>query len=329
MDVLTDILGSLRLTGGVVIDGQMQGDFCLASEFTPNHCAPFFPMPETLIAYHYVRSGRMIVIIDGLRPVEVSAGEVVILPRNAPHRLASRIGLPAIDADDVGWVTADGVHKVSCGDGLGTTRVWCGFLGTAKSSAHPLLDALPPLLIVDIKAAQEPWVETSLRFVAEQAPSSDVVSRLAESFVAQAIRQYVEQLPEGEGGWLAGLRDPAVARALAVIHARYAEDLDVEGLAREVGVSRSVLGERFAELLGEPPMRYCAGWRMRVAADMLRGGKQNSANVAYAVGFNSEAAFNRAFKREYGEPPATWRRRLNGAAVAHARTLEATAPQAG
>jgi pimeloyl-ACP methyl ester carboxylesterase/AraC-like DNA-binding protein len=116
-------------------------------------------------------------------------------------------------------------------------------------------------------------------------------------------------LPEGKGGWLAGLRDPAVARALGVIHERYAEDLDVETLAREVGLSRTVLGERFVALLGEPPMRYCARWRMRMAANLLRDGKQNSANVAYAVGFNSEAAFNRAFKREYGDPPAAWRRK--------------------
>ena len=99
-----------------------------------------------------------------------------------------------------------------------------------------------------------------------------------------------------------------MTKALSIIHARYAEELEVEGLAREAGVSRTVLGERFTELIGEPPMRYCARWRMRMAANMLRDGKENTANIAYAVGFNSEAAFNRAFKREYGEPPATWRR---------------------
>ena len=131
-------------------------------------------------------------------------------------------------------------------------------------------------------------------------------------FVAKAIRDFVDGLPAGEGGWLAGLHDTAVAKALSIIHSRYAEELDVEMLAREAGVSRSVLGERFTALLGEPPMRYCASWRMRVAANMLREGKQNSANIAYSVGFNSEAAFNRAFKKEFGEPPATWRRTLEG-----------------
>jgi pimeloyl-ACP methyl ester carboxylesterase/AraC-like DNA-binding protein len=154
--------------------------------------------------------------------------------------------------------------------------------------------------------------------VAEQEPSADLVARLAELFFAQAIRTYIASLSAGQGGWLRGLTDPAVSRALTIIHTRYAEDLDVESLAREAGVSRTVLGERFAELIGEPPMRYSARWRMRVAANMLRDGRQNTANVAYAVGFNSEAAFNRAFKREYGEPPATWRRHVEAQARAQA-----------
>jgi pimeloyl-ACP methyl ester carboxylesterase/AraC-like DNA-binding protein len=176
--------------------------------------------------------------------------------------------------------------------------------------SHPVLDALPPLLTLDPSAAQAEWLDSSMRFLALQAPSSETVAHLAKLFVAQAIREYVQQLPEDSREWLRGLADPAVSRALAVIHRRYAEDLTVEQLAREAGVSRTVLGEKFAELLGEPPMRYCARWRMRVASNMLREGKQNTANIAYSVGFNSEAAFNRAFKREFGVPPATWRRTI-------------------
>src|SRR4029078_789715 len=143
-----------------------------------------------------------------------------------------------------------------------------------------------------------------MRFLAEQQPSSEVVAKLAELFLTQAVREYVEHLPLGARGWRRGLTDPAVTKALSIIHSRYAEELDVEGLAREAGVSRTVLGERFTELIGEPPMRYCASWRMRVAANMLRDGKQNTANIAYSVGFNSAASFNRAFNREDGEPPS-------------------------
>jgi pimeloyl-ACP methyl ester carboxylesterase/AraC-like DNA-binding protein len=217
------------------------------------------------------------------------------------------------------------VHRVTTGTDGPKAEVWCGFLETAKTSEHPLLDALPPLLTLNVGGGEAEWLDSSMRFLAEQHPSSEVVARLAEVFVGQAVREYVDHLPAGASGWLRGLVDPAVSKALSIIHSRFAEDLDVETLAQESGVSRSVLGERFVELLGEPPMRYCARWRMRMAANMLRDGKDNAANIAYAVGFNSEAAFNRAFKREYGVPPATWRRQVEEEAIelraAAARTL--------
>jgi pimeloyl-ACP methyl ester carboxylesterase/AraC-like DNA-binding protein len=314
MDVLDEILGSLRLTGGVVIDGEFSGEFCVLAQFTPRHFAPLLPVPETLISYHYVRSGQMIIEVDGLAPQVIDAGTIAILPRNDPHKLASRSGLPPADASEVLWVTSGGVHHVSTGTDGPKNEIWCGFLGTAKRAAHPLLDALPPLLTLDVSGGEAQWLESSMRFLAEESPPAGLVAKLSELFLAQAIREYIQKLPSGSKGWLRGLTDPAVSKALSIIHSRYAEDLDVEILAREAGVSRSVLGERFGELLCESPMRYCAQWRMRVAANMLRDGKQNAANVAFAVGFNSEAAFNRAFKREFGEPPATWRRKLESEA---------------
>ena len=321
MDVLSDILSSLRLTGGVVIDADLHGDFCVKAEFTPAHCAPFFPTPDRLISYHYVRSGRMIVEVEGLPQTVVEAGGIAILPRNDPHLLMSKPGLEPADADDVGWVTDEGVHHVDQGTDGPTTEVWCGFLGTAHSSTHPLLDALPPLLVLDVADGEAEWLDSSLRFVAEENPPSDVVAKLAELFLGQAIRDYVEQLPADAKWWLRGLTDPAVTKALSIIHNRFAEDLEIEQLARESGVSRTILGERFAELIGEPPMRYCSRWRMRMAANMLRDGRDNAANIAFAVGFNSEAAFNRAFKREFGEPPATWRRRVEAEQRARERDL--------
>jgi pimeloyl-ACP methyl ester carboxylesterase/AraC-like DNA-binding protein len=329
MDVLDEILGSLRLTGGVVIDGGFAGDFCVSAEFTPDHCAPFFAMPERLISYHYVRSGRLIVEVEGLPPVSLAAGSIAIVPRNDVHTLASRTGLAPAAVDDVGWITADGVHRVSIGTEGEEAKVWCGFLGTASSSAHPLLDALPPLLTLDLADGDAQWLDSSMRFVAERSPPPETVARLAELFLSQAVRNYVAQLPADAQGWLKGLADPAVGKALAIIHSRYAEDIDVQGIAREVGVSRTVLGDRFADLLGEPPMRYCARWRMRVAANLLRDSKRHAANVAYEVGFHSEAAFNRAFKREYGEPPATWQRHVEGEEAAQRRTVLAapTPPQ--
>ena len=321
MDVLSDILASLRLTGGVVIDVTAHGDWCMLSQFTEEHCAPYFPVPGELIGYHYVRSGSLIAEVDGHPPVEVPAGWAVMFPRNDPHMLYSRPGLPPIDANDLVEVLPSGLQRIVVPGEGPRAEIFCGYLGVSTSH-HPLLDSLPPILALDVKESQESWLESSLRFVSEQEPSADVVARLAELFFVEAIRTYIADLPARQGGWLRGLTDPAVSRALSIIHTRFAEDLDIETLAREAGVSRTVLGERFAELIGEPPMRYCARWRMRIAAIMLREGKDSTANIAYSVGFNSEAAFNRAFKREYGEPPATWRKRVEAeraAAEAQAR----------
>jgi pimeloyl-ACP methyl ester carboxylesterase/AraC-like DNA-binding protein len=322
MDVLDEILRSLRLTGGVVIDAEFTGDYCVRAQFTPDHCAPWFPMPQTLIGYHYIRSGRTIAQADGSPPVTVEADSIVILPRNDPHLLASRTGLSPADVSEISWITAEGVHRVSNGTPGAKTEVWCGFLGTEKSTEHPLIDALPPMLTLNVAGREAEWLESSLRFLSEGSPSPEVIARMAELFLAQAIREYIVQLPPSSKGWLRGLTDPAVSKALSIIHSRYAEDLDIETLARESGVSRSVLGERFSELLSESPMRYCARWRMRMACNLLRDGKQNSANIAYSVGFNSEAAFNRAFKREYGVPPAAWRKQMEAEQQAKARITQ-------
>src|SRR5215213_4445 len=126
MDVLDEILGSLRLTGGVVIDGEFSGDFCVLVQFTQDHFAPLFPQPETMISYHYVRSGRLIIEADGVPPVTLEAGSIAILPRNDPHTLASRTGLPPADASGVAWITTEGIHRVSTGTGGPTSEIWCG-----------------------------------------------------------------------------------------------------------------------------------------------------------------------------------------------------------
>ena len=308
MDVLGDILSSLHLTGGVVVDARAAGDWCMISQFTAEHCAAYFPVPGTLIAYHYVRSGELWAEVESHPPARARQGSVLIFPRNDRHLLYNRPGLPPIDADDLLTPDEDGGPATIRIDGKGpVTEIFCGFLGVSEDR-HPLIECLPPMLVLDDDDATRNWVESSMRFLSDQSP--EMVAQIAEAFVSHAIRRFLEDRQNEARGWVAGLRDSAVARALAIIHQRYAEELDIEYLAREAGVSRSVLGERFATYIGEPPMRYCARWRMRIAANMLRDGKMNTANIAYAVGFGSEAAFNRAFKREFGEPPATWRRRV-------------------
>lgn len=323
MDVLGDILASLRLNGGVVFDARTRGEWCVVSQFEPQHCAPYFPTPQQVISYHYVRQGRMFVQLEGEEPVQVPPGSMVLFPRNDPHLLFTRADLQPTDIAEFLRPGGGGaINTVDMDFGGDEADCYCGWLGVV-SGDHPLLAALPPMLLADGEGFAADWITSSLRVAAGELNASPaMVARISELFFAQAVRRYVEELGAAQGGWLAGLRDPVVARALAVIHQRYAGELEVDALAREVGVSRTVLGERFAETLGEPPMRYCARWRMRVAANRLLDGDASTATIAYDVGFGSEAAFIRAFKREYGEPPGAWKRRVEAenraAALLHA-----------
>jgi pimeloyl-ACP methyl ester carboxylesterase/AraC-like DNA-binding protein len=300
----------------VVIDADASGGFSLKSQFTEADRQAMVPGDGDIIGYHFIRSGRVYARVGDGPELEANAGDIILLPRNDAHLLYTSRDLTPIDSHEVMQQPRGGEPGRIQIDSPGEeTSFYCGFLAVSTDH-HPLLDSLPPILKLSTSdEARSEWLESSLRVMNQSPDSPDMLARMAELFFAEAVRRYMEQLPPGEGGWLAGLRDPAVARALGIIHGRYAEDLDVEMLAREAGVSRTVLGERFASLLGEPPMRYCARWRMRIAANMLRDGKQSTANIAYSVGFNSEAAFNRAFKREYDVPPATWRRRIEAEAA--------------
>ena len=307
MDVLEEILDSLRLTGGVVVDARASGDWCMISQFTREHCARYFPVPGSLIGYHYIRSGEFWAEVEGQLPAYVRQGSVLVFPRNDKHLLYSRPGLMPIDADDLLKPGKDDgpATIVIEGDGA-NVEIYCGFLGLSQYK-HPLFESLPPMLVFEGGDGSSEWVASSMRFLATDR-SVEMIARLAQLFVGHAIRQFIETRTEQGQGWIGGLKDPAVARALQLIHNRYAEELDVETLANAAAVSRTILCERFADLIGEPPMRYCARWRMRMAANMIREGQENTANIAHAVGFSSEAAFSRAFKREFGQPPATWKR---------------------
>ncbi len=324
MEVLDDILASLRLNGGVVFDARTTGAWRLVSRFEPEDCAPYFPVPAQVISYHYVSRGPIYAQLPGGEAVELRDGSIALFPRNDAHLLFTDPQAEVLDVAQFARPGGEGgVNLIDIDFGGQAADCYCGWLGVT-GEGHPLLDALPAMLVIHAGDYPAAWVGASLQVAAGDWNANPVmVARLSELVFAEAVRRYVRGLSDGEGGWLAGLRDPAVARALSVIHARYRDDLDVDGLAREAGVSRSVLGERFGQLLGEPPMRYCARWRMRVAANRLLDG-QGSAAIAHDVGFGSEAAFSRAFKREYGAPPAAWKRRIE-AEWAPARAVHAGA----
>jgi AraC family transcriptional regulator, alkane utilization regulator len=194
------------------------------------------------------------------------------------------------------------------------TRTICGFLACDPHLCRPILSALPRIFRVGIRAGPSgEWLEGSLRHSLAEAvstrPGADVVlARLSEVLFVETLLRYIEGLPPGQTGWLAGLRDPLVGHALKLLHREPARAWTVDELAHEVGCSRSVLAERFTQYLGQPPIQYLTRWRLTLAASRLRSGSASLARVAEAVGYESEAAFNRAFKREFGVPPARWRR---------------------
>jgi AraC-like DNA-binding protein len=309
--VLEEMLASLRLSGGVFVESDFRAPWSVFSHFTPEDCAQFFAVPEQLIAYHYVREGVLTCAIEGGPAVRVGQGEIVLVPQNLPHYLHGPEPWPtSIDAHDMlRQIGDDGILRLSNHGSGARTLIYCGYLGTV-TPGNLLLQSLPPAMVIGTDAMNGDWVVKSIDFavrgVATNSP--EMVGKLAECLFAEAVRRYVAALPSDGRGWLAGLRDPAVGTVLALIHGRYAEAWTLDSLARAAGVSKTVLAERFRALIGEPPMQYCARWRMRVAAGMLRDNRQNACSVAYSVGFNSEAAFNRAFKREFGTPPATWAR---------------------
>jgi AraC-like DNA-binding protein len=310
LDILNEMLASLRLSGGLFLDGEFSAPWSVLSHISPDDCARFFPIPQHVIAYHFVRSGRLSCRVGDGDPMPVKAGEIVLLPRNEPHFLDGPVPTKSVDARTLlGPAGSDGLFHVRWGGGGALTTVYCGYLGTTEAE-HILLQSLPSIMTVGVSQLPDDWVKRTLDFAAGRLShdSPEMVGKLAEGLFAEAVRRYVAAMPAEEMGWLAGLRDPAVGKALALIHHRYAEPWTLDLLAREAGASKTVLVDRFRALVGESPMQYCADWRMRVATQMLRSNRHNASSVAYSVGFNSEAAFNRAFKREYGVPPATWRR---------------------
>ena len=315
MDALSDILRVVRLKGGVFLHAEFTAPWCIHSELAPQDLGSLLEGAEHIVLYHYVVEGRMSARVDNGEQVELEAGEAVMFPHNSPHLMGSHLELPPVPTRNVVHAPPDGgLRVISHGAGGARTRVVCGFLGCDKLEGNPLAGALPAVLRFDTRqGSSAAWMSSSLAFAADEiaarrAGSATVLAKLSELMFVEALRRYVESLPEEQTGWLAGLKDPFVSRALALMHGRLTKDWTVDDLGREVGLSRSALADRFTRLIGEPPMRYLARWRLQVAATQLRNSDAPLARIAEQVGYESEAAFNRAFKRNFGVPPAAWRK---------------------
>jgi AraC-like DNA-binding protein len=313
MDPLSEVLRSVRMTGGVFLDARFTAPWCVSSQLVAGDCMPYLAAPAQIIAYHVVIDGELLVWVEGEPAIKVSAGEIVLVPRNEEHKLASGNGLKAVNARDLIQPPGDGgLVRIVHGGGGAATHIVCGFLASDESY-NPLIATLPRLLKLDVReGAARDWIEASVRFAAGELAqgrlaSSSVMSRLSELLFVEAVRQYSTTLATEDVGWLKGLKDPHIGRALALIHQNISASWSAESLAKEVALSRSAFMERFKNLVGMPPIRYLTVWRLQTAKLNLRETSATIAQLAHSVGYESEEAFSRAFKREFGAPPAQWR----------------------
>ncbi|HUJ85854.1 MAG TPA: AraC family transcriptional regulator [Burkholderiales bacterium] len=316
MDALSDVLKTVRLDGAVYLNAEFTAPWCARTRFGLMTAAGLPGADGPAVFFHYMLEGRCKVRLDaGGETLEAGPGDLILLPHDDTHILGSDLQLAPLDSTNLVALPPPGeMFELRHGGGGEPTRFVCGYLMCDRRTSRPLFQSLPKLLRISVgDGPGAAWIADMVRMGVRETASAHpggatMLARMSELLFVESMRRYAATLPEGRSGWLAGLSDPHVGRALALLHADPARAWTVDDLAREVALSRSSLGERFGELIGEPPMQYLTRWRLGLAAQALRAGAEPIARIAGRIGYESEAAFNRAFKREFGAPPAKWRR---------------------
>lgn len=313
MDVLSDVLRTIRLEGALFLNGELHAPWCFKVPRGGDIAHVLKPGAQRLAICHLVLEGMCWAQAEGVAPIRVNAGDAIVIPQGDPHVLGSTLRNETVNTDHPVSPRVPATDRVRYGGDGDVALVVCSYFAYEGDAPNPMMASLPRLFTTALRSRSAgPWIEQSINFVladaASQAPGSEVlVAKIAEVLFAEVVRGYIEAMPANNPGWLAGLRDPQVSRCLALMHGTPARAWTVDELASEVHISRSVLAEKFAELVGVPPMHYLTRWRMIVAAGMLRNEQANLARVAEGVGYESQEAFGRAFKREYGVSPGQWR----------------------
>ncbi len=319
-DVLSEVLRAVRLTGALFFLVDASTPWVAEAPASPVLGPVLLPRVQHVVSYHVIRHGACWCESPGEPPMRLGAGDVLVVPHGQPYALTSEPGLRTgfSAAETLGWF-----HDMASGrlpfvveeGGGGPDRIGvvCGFLGCDTLPFNPVLATLPPLVRVRLPAVvADDRLSRLLDYALAEsrdrsAGSQSVLLRLAELVFVEVLRAHLMALPAAPTGWLGGLRDPMVGRVLAWLHARPAERWTLEQLAHDAGVSRTVLAERFVHFTGLSPMHYLSGWRMQLAASRLGDSARTVAAIAQEVGYDSEAAFSRAFKRYTGVPPSRWR----------------------
>ncbi len=319
-DTLSQALEAVRVSSAIFfrVEGMAPWGFAVPDPALATELLS--PASERLIHYHLVTHGKALVNLGDGHVLQVGAGDIVVLPRGDAHTVSN--GSPA-QLLDPGAALRDTSRPgrprdLRIGEGSDdaeTTRIVCAFFGCDSEADRLFLAGLPPLFKVSLRSDSGGlWLENTMQHLCSEAeaarPGTEaLLAKMAEALLVEALRRHEPALDRSDGCWLAGARDPIVGNALARLHGRPARAWTVQQLASEVGTSRSVLGQRFSRFIGIAPMKYLTRWRMQLAKRQLQDTQLTVQAIAQDVGYQSEASFNRAFKRAFGVPPASWRRR--------------------
>jgi AraC-like DNA-binding protein len=314
MDALSEALNAVRMTGAIFYHAECSAPWGFSVPALRRVAHALAPGTECLVPYHLVTEGRALVKFDE-RSLPLEAGDVVIIPHGDAHTVSNGSPATLIDSEaSLGKFLAGDLRTMRLGGGGETTRFVCGYFGCERHAERLFLAGLPQVIRINVRGdATGEWLENCIRYLVDEVDGtrpgqSVLLSKMAEALFVQTLRRYMESLPPEQPGWLAGARDPVVGGALSLLHRYPGLAWTAEELASRLGTSRSVLSERFDRFLGEPPLTYLARWRLQLAARLLQTSGKSIGQIAADVGYTSQAAFNRAFKRQFDMPPVRYRR---------------------
>lgn len=316
-DILSDILRSIRFAGAINLHPELSAPWLLQSLPHSDFAAALQAQTKHLLPFHIIAKGNCWVqAIDGTCKF-LSEGDIIIFPHGDSHLLGDRLDQEPVSISQLlpppPWIEPL-ILKLKYGGGGEVTQVVCGFLQCEELLLNPFLKTLPALMhIQTFTAPTPPLLEAGVRYIIKetdcfQAGSMCSLTRLVELMFIEILRDYIQNLPAQQISLLSALRDPIVSQVLEQIHANPAYPWTVSALAAQINISRSSLAARFTQMLGQSPMKYLTYWRLQLASQQLHSGENSIASIAIQVGYESEAAFSRAFKRHVGIPPGVWRK---------------------
>ncbi|ULA61556.1 MAG: AraC family transcriptional regulator [Nitrospira sp.] len=334
MDVLSEVLKTVKLDGAVFFNGEFSAPWCMREPDSCTMATYLSTRSVHVIIFHLIIEGRGHACIEqDHRRVPLVAGDIVMFPQGDSHLMGNGPPVTPVDSRiQLREVIAQGRMLSQTGGGGELTKLVCGYLTCDPQLSRIFLAGLPSMIKLNIREdASGKWLEDTFRYSVDHADASrpggaTVIAKLSEVLFVETLRRYIARLPPEQTGWLAGVRDPDIGKALAVLHRAPAQPWTIASLAGEVGMSRSVLAERFRRYLSETPIAYLTRWRLQLGAQLLATTNHSVAQIAAEVGYESEPAFNRAFKREFGLPPAKFRSQSKADRETASRPTHRSAP---